>query len=269
MTLRIRLLLNISLCILAIVIFHTIYNSLEISLTNAAEFSGWLLCIATLSLFSYQLKKRFPSLPIGSASNWLQSHLYTGVFSCYVFFMHLQWQYPQGFFEQLLAISFVLTAITGFLGIILSRRLAYRLAQFEDEIIFETIPRRLTELREQVERIIVNATEEASSNTLAQFHVNRLSDYFAGPRYFWRHLTSTGKTAPLEALKDQERYMNDVERAYAKELKTVILLKEKADSHHALQLALKSWLLVHVPVAYVTILLLIPHVLLVYAFGAA
>ena len=96
-----------------------------------------------------------------------------------------------------------------------------------------------------------------------------MSDFFDGPKYFWRHLTNTGKTTPLDALKEQERYMNDIERVHAQELRTIILKKEEVDAHHALQLTLKNWLLIHVPLAYMTMMLLVPHIVIVYAFGGA
>ena len=269
MTLKIRLFFNLLLTAFAIGVFASLYSSLDISLNNTSEFSGWVLFASTFFLFLYQLKKRFTFLPLGKSSTWLQSHLYGGLFSSYVFFEHIHWQVPQGLFEISLGITFFMTALTGIFGISLSRRLSYKLSQLDDEIIFETIPERLTVLREQEESVIVNATEEASSNTLAQFHVNQLSDFFDGPKYFWRHLTNTGKTTPLDALKEQERYMNETELKHAKELRKIILQKEKVDAHHALQLTLKNWLLIHVPLAYTTILLLLPHITIVYAFGGA
>ena len=269
MTLNKRFFFNLLLTAFAIVIFAIIYTSLDISLKNTAEFSGWTLLLSTLLLFLYQIKKRFPFLPLGSSSNWLQSHLYMGLFAGYVFFEHIRWQIPQGFFEIILGGIFFMTALTGVFGITLSRRLAFKLSQLNSETIFETIPKQLENLREQEESIIVNATEAASSNTLAQLHVNLLSDFFDGPKHFWRHLTNAGKTTPLDALESQERYMNDIEREHAQELRTIILQKEIIDAQYALQLALKSWLLIHVPLAYATVLLLLPHMILVYAFGGA
>ena len=77
-----------------------------------AYLSGWVLFAAMLFLTFFNLRKRIPFLRIGSASFWLQLHLYVGVFSGALFFVHIGWSWPAGIFHQLLAWCYVIAFLT-------------------------------------------------------------------------------------------------------------------------------------------------------------
>ena len=52
-------------------------------------------------------------------------------------------------------------------------------------------------------------------------------------------------------------------------LQEIAEAKDVLDQQYALQLALKAWLFIHIPVSIAALLLAITHALLAYAFGTA
>ncbi|MEI8341222.1 MAG: hypothetical protein WCH43_06755, partial [Verrucomicrobiota bacterium] len=83
--------------------------------------SGWVLFAAMLFLTFFNLRKRVPFLRLGSTSFWLQLHLYVGVFSGALFFVHIGGSWPAGIFHQLLAWCYVVVFLAGVLGLWISR----------------------------------------------------------------------------------------------------------------------------------------------------
>ena len=63
------------------------------------------------------------------------------------------------------------------------------------------------------------------------------------------------------------RYLNQQENEYAERLRDLVNKKDELDFHYALNLALKAWLLVHVPASYSLFILAALHVVAVYAFS--
>ena len=64
-----------------------------------------------------------------------------------------------------------------------------------------------------------------------------------------------------------QRYLNSRENEYADRLRHLVNKKDDLDFYYALSLALKAWLLVHVPLTYSLLILVVLHLVVVYAFG--
>ena len=240
----------------------------RLTLEENGFFTGWILFTLIVILAGYNIRKKLSMVPVGPASNWLQFHLYAGVIAIIAFFLHIDWQVPNGPFEVVLAIAFVLVAGTGVLGIFLNRSLARRLAQSREEAIFERIPALITKLRETAEEATLNAVSEGGSMTIRDFYINRLSGYFAGPQHVFEHLFGSNRTfhklsRDISAL---ERYLDDTGRGHLAELRDLVDRKHDLDVQYAYQLVLKGWLFVHVPATAVLLIAMILHVVLVYGF---
>src|ERR1044072_552016 len=91
-------------------------NGREQHLGSTAHATGYLLLAAVLFLASYNLRKKLPFLPIGSSASWLQWHLYVAVGTLGVFVLHAGWTWPNGILESTLAVVYLLTMASGFLG---------------------------------------------------------------------------------------------------------------------------------------------------------
>ncbi len=110
------------------------------------------------------------------------------------------------------------------------------------EIIYERIPAELEQLRSQAAALAV--PQEAG------FHW-----FFKRPRFFFSHLLGSKKS---------ERWV----RAHFTDakLQACALLKNKIDTHYAVQSVLKGWLFLHVPLTAGLLVLVLWHVLLVHIY---
>ena len=104
---------------------------------------------------------------------------------------------------------------------------------------------------------------------MADFYLTDLKDFFDGGRNLGLHLLEI--RSPLNRLlnkiKDLNRYLNEAERTALEELASLVRQKDGLDYHYALQLMLKLWLFIHIPLTYSLLLFSLAHIVLVFAFS--
>lgn len=237
------------------------------ALPNYAFFTGWTLLAAMLALTLYNARKKLPFLPLGNSETWLQIHIYLGFFSVLLFLIHLDFRLPRGWFEATLAWLFVLVAGSGVIGLIFSRVLPRRLATRGGEVIYERIPAMRHALQAEAEKLALGA--ETKSPAIAVFYTRELAGFFDGPKNSWRHLVESRRVLNelIAKLADLRRTSNDAERDKLEKLESLVLLKDGLDYHRALQLALKLWLFVHIPLTYGLLIFTALHIILVFGFS--
>ena len=230
--------------------------------------SGWILFALICCLLLYNFKKKLPMLPLGRSALWLQFHSYAGLVSMVMFVQHINLRFPSGYFEWLLVVLFVLTALTGLAGIIISRIIPKYLTRRGEEVIFERIPWFISELRQQVEAIVLDYAKETGNTAMNDYYQQSLAEYFTKPKHVLQHLV--GSTTPLYLMQKKHqtfcRYLNQQEQEFADQILQILIKKNDLDVHYALQGLLKTWGFVHVPLSYSLIIVAIVHVTLVYAF---
>jgi len=266
---RSRRLVSLSLATVGAAIIVAALRRFGSTLEEVAYASGWLLAGLMVFLAIYNLRKKLTYPPLLSSSIWLQLHIYVGILTLPLFFAHTGLRLPNGPFEVTLAALFAGVAISGILGLGLSRIIPARLAARGEDLIFERLPIFRRQLRERAEALVVQSVREADTTTLADLYQDRLADYFAGPRHFWRHLLHSRRplVTTLNELEALGRYFNDAERTIAAEMADLIDAKDRLDYHHAMQGVLKGWLFVHLPLTYVLLVFVAVHAVLVYAFA--
>lgn len=242
----------------------------SLALRDTARLSGWILFGSVLFLAAYNLRKKVTYPPVVSSSTWLQLHLYLGLVTVVLFLIHTGVRSPGGILEGGLALLFWGTALSGLVGLFLTRALPPRLSVRGEEVLFERIPMYRRELRERAERLVVRCAEESRLTTLADFYTARLAGFLAGPRHFWAHLAQSTRPRHrlIAEIRSLERYLNEQERGLAGELVEIVIAKDGLDYHHAVQSTLKGWLFVHIPLSYMLLLLGLVHAVLAYAFSA-
>jgi len=250
----------------ALLIAVTIY---EASLYQEAFLTGWMLLLGMLLLALFNVRKRLTMLPLGSASAWLQLHIYVGWLVILLFAAHVGWRVPNGALEIALTVLFVLVAGSGIVGLAFARSLPPRLTRRGEEVIFERIPAFITQLREEAEEIVLKSARETQSSTIGNFYLEQLSTFFSGPQNHLRHLIASRKVRfeLLNEIDHMHRYLSEQEKEYAQRLRELVNKKDELDFHYALNLVLKVWLLVHVPATYALLILAALHLVLVYAYG--
>ncbi len=237
------------------------------ALPDYAFLTGWILLAAMLLLALYNARKKLPFLPLGNSETWLQIHIYLGFFTVLLFLIHLNFRLPRGWFEVTLAWLFVLVAGSGVVGLIFSRILPGRLATRGGEVIYEKIPALRHALRAEAEKLALGG--EAQSPVIAEFYARRLARFFDGPKNSWLHLAESRRplNALIATLDDLRRTGSDGERATLEKVAALVRQKDDLDYHRALQLALKLWLFVHIPLTYGLLIFTALHIALVFGFS--
>jgi hypothetical protein len=237
------------------------------ALPDYAFLTGWILFAAMLVLTIYNVRKKLPFLPLGNSETWLQIHIYLGFFTVLLFLIHLNFSAPHGWFEITLAWLFALVSGSGVVGLFFSRVLPRRLATRGGEVIFEKIPELRHALKTGAENLALGA--DAKSTVIAEFYAKRLAIFFSGPKNFWLHLAESRRpcNALITELADLRRFANETERATLEKIAVLVRQKDGLDYHRALQLALKLWLFVHIPLTYALMIFTALHIVLVFGFS--
>ncbi len=269
MTFASRALRNVAVTVVLVAGLVWVDRLYDLALRDAPFLSGWLLVVGVGLLALYNVRKKFPFLPLIDASLWLQVHIYTGWLVIALFLLHTSFRLPNGALEIALWLLFVVVAGSGLVGLALSRTLPNRLRGHGERIIFERIPAFRAELAREVEELAMRSVTETSSNTIAQYYVTHLQPYFCDPRNFIGHVTGSneGLLRMSRKIKSLEQYLNKEGREILDEIEWRVIAKDNLDHQHALQWLLKCWLFVHIPLTYSLILVAVAHAVLVYAFG--
>ncbi len=237
------------------------------ALPNYAFLTGWALLAGMFVLTIYNVRKKLPFLPLGKSETWLQIHIYLGFFSTLLFLIHLNFRLPHGWFEVVLAWLFVGVSGSGFVGLFFSRVKPRRLTARGGEVIFEKIPALRHAAKTEAEELALG--KDAKSPVVAEFYAKRLAEFFSGPKNQWKHLIESRRplNALLAELDDLRRFATDADREKIEKISALVRQKDGLDYQRALQLALKLWLFVHIPLTYGLMIFTVLHIVIVFAFS--
>ncbi|HXC01353.1 MAG TPA: hypothetical protein VNU49_01790 [Opitutaceae bacterium] len=238
-----------------------LHGVLRVALQPAGLDTGLILYALIVALTLFNARKKFPFLPLLRASTWMQFHVYTGWLAVLVFLLHTNWSWPHGTMEQILEVLFILVALSGVFGLLISRWLPARMTRSGEPIIYERIPALRIQLREHVEARVRHGEETTASSSLSDFYVRHLRAYLNRKPGWWLALAGVDPMllqvrTELQAL---ERYLNPDEQAIARELEECIEAKRDLDYQYAGNRLLKLWLFVHIPLSYSLIILGLVH----------
>jgi hypothetical protein len=234
-----------------------------------AYLSGWLLFAVMLVLTFYNARKKLSFLPLLTSEGWLQFHMYAALLTAVLFCVHVSYKIPTGWFEGTLAWLYFLVMVSGFFGLFVSRDIPKRLTTRGGEVLFERIPGIRRQLQERAEALALSSVEQVKSSTIADFYVRELKSFFDGARNVVPHWfeVRTSLNSLLNKIADLNRYLNESERATMDEIATLVRQKDGLDYHYSLQLVLKLWLFVHIPLTYSLLLWTLVHIVLVFAYS--
>ncbi|MBT3584793.1 MAG: hypothetical protein HN509_07790 [Halobacteriovoraceae bacterium] len=228
------------------------YNEFRFSLKDATLATGIGLFFIIVILVSFNIRKKFPYLPLGKVSRWLKVHIYLAWFSIVVFFVHIEFRFPDGGLELLVGCLFCLAAFSGVVGAWLSKIIPRRLTDNGGAIVYETISIKRRAVRAKAEELILRSIKETKKNTLADFYAYRLSDFFIGTWNYSSHLMNSNYLLKKfhSECEDLKRYLSTEEIEIIEELKLLIAEKNTLDEHYTLLNIMKYWLFIHVPLSY-------------------
>ena len=240
----------------------------ERNLRSSAFTTGYLLLAAIVFLALYSVRKKAPFLPLGSATAWLQWHLYVGMASAGIFLLHAGPGWPNGWLEGTLATVYSLTFTSGLFGLYLSRTIPRQLARVGSEVIYERIPALRRQIALQANQTVLDGVTASGATTLAEFYTARLYKFLQCPRgavYLVRP-TSILRRALMREMQDVRRYFCEQEQPACERLFALVRRKDELDFHEARQMLLKLWLFAHIALTYGLLAMAAVHALVVHVF---
>ena len=228
------------------------------------------------------LRKRFRTLRIGRAFTWTRGHVWLGLLAYPIILFHCGFRWG-GPFTQILMWSFTVVVATGIIGLVIQNympRRIFRDVQFET--IFEEIDHVLSQLRQSAEKImgeVVGAsggeafemevvpagvqvatlpeTSKLAAQTLSDFYQAQIKPFLADkpPKDSKLRYPQTSRIA-------FEQVRITLPRAMQEPLNDLALLVEERRQlslqkrlHHWLH----GWLMIHVPISYGMMILVVVH----------
>ncbi|QTN34037.1 hypothetical protein HZ994_17500 [Akkermansiaceae bacterium] len=236
-----------------------------------AYLSGWLLFALMLILTFFNFRKKVPFLRMGKASFWLRMHICLGIFSGVLFFVHMGWSWPSGLFRQIFAWCFLIVFASGLVGWWMSRSFPKRLTVAGYETPFERMADARNKLRKQAEALVLANGEGKSPSLVAVRYADLFGSFFTKPCNFWAHLmeSRSPQAAHASQFDEMQRYIEKSEQERFEELRELVARKHMLDYQYSLQLALRLWLFVHIPLSYSLLAFSVLHIILVHSFSAA
>ena len=256
----------ITICALSLLLAVVVW--MEQSLRHSSFFTGYVMIGSLFLLAAFGMRKRIPMIAgIGTASFWMQMHIYVGFGSFAIFLMHVGLRIPDGMLESILALLYFVVFFSGLYGLYATRTIPRKLTSVGEEVIFERIPTFKRNLARRAQTIVMESCE--STPVLARFYANRLSAFFERSRGLAYMLVPTGRTRRqlISEIEELDRFLARKDRSISRELAIMVRKKDDLDYHTALQGRLKLWLFVHIAITWSLLIFSVVHGVLAHSFG--
>ncbi len=242
----------------------------EVALRDVQYFNGWILTVCMIVMMALTLRKRMVILPFGKVRLWLLLHYYLGFLTAGIFLVHSRWRFPDSPLEWLLWALFIIVAVSGLFGGLVSKLVPKRLEVHGERILFERIPVFRNQLAEEAEALALESVKGGNTVSIANLYTDMLGEFFARPRNYFAHLRSSNR--PLSRIMGEmvsiERYLDDEGRTRLAKMRDLVETKNNLDFQYANGSLLKLWLFLHIPATYALIIAIVAHIVVVYAFSA-
>jgi hypothetical protein len=216
-------------------------------LVGASLLTGGTLlsCILLLALFG--MRRRITILPLGSVSTWTQIHIYMGIFTAVVYWMHVPNLIGNGIFEGGLSLVFLLVTISGFYGLYASRTLPKRLTTVEGQHRIDQIEFHRMQIADHARKQIEEFSIHAGIPSLSNFYTQHLSPFFnSRPTLTYVLAPTSGRRRRLlNNLNNLECELESEGLNTAERFAALVRRRDDLDYQFALQLRLRLWVAFH------------------------
>jgi hypothetical protein len=239
---------------------------------------GWVLAVGVSLQFFFHIAIKTRRLSPKSAIRWRKIHIFFGYLLIAAFISHSDFSIPDTGFEWALWSCFVLVTLSGIFGTYLAWSLQAKRG-IDERVGYDRIPARRAELARDVHAAVARTDPAAAAIGLPappydawimDLYTAHLRDFFQGQRNFTAHLI--GSQRPLKRLTDEIdtllSYVDQQGQEKLAAIKNLVVEKDRLDFARVYLGLSKGWLFVHVPVTYVLMVLMVLHVLVVYAFSS-
>ena len=255
---------------LLLITLLSILHLYDTALRPPRTLDGWALFAGVGFQLLYGWRKAYAGLPLGPVSIWMQVHIHSGYMVVVLFAIHTQLSLPDTGLEWALWILFVLLALSGMTGAVLTRMIPTRLASRRNLIAFEKIRPAQAGIARQVDQLVSDVVSSSGSTAIADLYTGHLHHFFHQPRNLSAHLRKS--KLPLKAVRDALDSVadkaNPSEQEALRSIRSLAAEKDDLDFQYAHQGLLTGWLFVHVPATYGLVILSLFHVAIVHAFSS-
>jgi hypothetical protein len=247
------------------------------SLRDPRYLDGWVLAGGIIVQLCFHLAIKMAGLSSKSAMRWRKIHIFLGYLLVAAFVSHTDFSLPDTGFEWALWAAFVLVTLSGIFGTYLAWSLQAKRG-IDKRVRYDRIPTRLAELARDVDAIVAKSGPPAVAIALPappyeawimDLYTAHLRDFFQGQRNSTAHFL--GSQRPLKRLTDEidqlSSYVDQQSQEKLTVIKNLVVEKDRLDFARVYLSLTRGWLFVHVPVTYALIVLMVLHVLVVYAFS--
>jgi hypothetical protein len=247
-------------------------------LRDPSYLNGWMLAGGMSLQLYFHVAIKTASLSPKSATRWRKIHIFLGYVLIAAFLSHTDFSLPDTGFEWALWTAFMLVSLSGIFGTYLAWSLKAK-RRIDERVGYDRIPSRCGELARELHAVVVKTDRAAAALALPasphdawikDLYTNHLRDFFQGQRNFTAHLF--GSQRPLKRLTDEidnlSAYVDQQNQEKLAAIKDLVIEKDRLDFARVYLGLTKSWLLVHVPVTYALVVLIVLHVLVAYAFSS-
>ncbi|MGB0684181.1 MAG: hypothetical protein ACPGOV_15860 [Magnetovibrionaceae bacterium] len=227
--------------------------------------SGWVLASLVGMLALFGVRRRLTVLPLADAVLWTRLHLALGWGAFGGFLVHTGFEWPSGGFDILLYGGFIVTLLSGMWGQWLTAKVPRELALCSEEYLYDRIPIFRRKLKDLAEDTVTLATERDVHSPLARFYADHLLPWLGQQRV--PLMAGRPRAAQFyELLDGLRRELPETDQTLVDELSKVIQKRDDLDTSFRLQRSLRLWIMVHGPVSTATIVLLVSHLIFIYAY---
>jgi hypothetical protein len=248
------------------------------ALRDPRYLDGWMLAGGVIFQLFFHIAIKTASLSAKSAMRWRKIHILLGYLLIAAFISHSDFSLPDTGFEWTLWAAFVLATLSGIFGTYLAWSLQAKRG-IDERLRYDRIPALRSELARKVHAVVLKTDTSPAAIALPappydawimDLYTSHLRDFFLGQRNFSSHLI--GSQRPLKRLTDEIDHLSSYVDQHSQEkladIKNLVVEKDRLDFARVYLGLTKGWLFVHVPATYALTVLMVLHVLVIYAFSS-
>lgn len=214
----------------------------------------------TLGLL-YGARRRLRARPFRTAKRWLDVHIYGSLAAMLIVIVHAGFSLPHGVMGWALLLLSLWTTISGVAGRWLQRELPRRLATNTTyEAIYERIPNLASALTAEADALM-----QGASHALMKTYQDDVRPMLLKPAPVWGWVSKGGvlRTQAQATVTAARGYAAPADKDRVTDLEAIVADKSDLDEQFALQHVMRSWLLLHVPPAFLLFGFMVIHVIAV------
>lgn len=206
---------------------------------------GIIYFAAVIFLAVYALRKRSYSYRAGTRQDWLQAHVYIGILSAVLLFMHMGIK-PTGTFSIFMSILFFLVIISGITGSLIYSRVPLSLTKYG----------RTVKSEEEIAASISGCLEEADtlvsgmSGEFQKLYHRKIRPFMAAGKTKWFYLLMTERELldnRRKVIEQCKSLVHGHDMSDLNVLSSILIEKEKLSFMQAKLKLQNAWLNFHMP----------------------